>query len=206
MLSCTTAQIDYVTSLPLYTTSTLQICRSKCTNICFTTLVVRYIISLTKVHGLPQSFNAPDGCCCSFAKYGTGSILCDAWNSKACGRTTGTSYSTAPSFSHGRSLFQDGPNCHPSDPIHDTLQRWWRVQWGKRNQRTGSNHPVLYDLWHPLSFFMLQLSFQEWTQQMRDMLDARKRGDFAFKDKDFKTAIDCYSQVGNVLIVHESPY
>ena len=135
MLSCTTAQIDYVTSLPLYTTSTLQICRSKCTNICFTTLVVRYIISLTKVHGLPQSFNAPDGCCCSFAKYGTGSILCDAWNSKACGRTTCTSYSTAPSFSHGRSLFQDGPNCHPSDPIHDTLQRWWRVQWGKRNQR-----------------------------------------------------------------------
>lgn len=27
------------------------------------------------------------------------------------------------------------------------------------------------------------------------MLDARKRGDYAFKDKDFKTAIDCYSQV-----------
>nr|XP_010918220.1 serine/threonine-protein kinase BSK1 [Elaeis guineensis] len=39
-----------------------------------------------------------------------------------------------------------------------------------------------------------ELSFQEWTQQMRDMLDARKRGDFAFRDKDFKTAIDCYSQ------------
>ncbi|KAL6905274.1 hypothetical protein ACP4OV_002875 [Aristida adscensionis] len=39
-----------------------------------------------------------------------------------------------------------------------------------------------------------ELSFQEWTQQMRDMLDARKRGDFAFRDKDFKAAIDCYSQ------------
>lgn len=39
-----------------------------------------------------------------------------------------------------------------------------------------------------------ELSFQEWTQQMRDMLDARKRGDSAFRDKDFKTAIDCYSQ------------
>ncbi|KAI9182612.1 hypothetical protein LWI28_027217 [Acer negundo] len=39
-----------------------------------------------------------------------------------------------------------------------------------------------------------ELSFQEWTQQMRDMLEARKRGDFAFRDKDFKTAIDCYSQ------------
>ncbi|KAG9443142.1 hypothetical protein H6P81_018996 [Aristolochia fimbriata] len=39
-----------------------------------------------------------------------------------------------------------------------------------------------------------ELSFQEWTQQMRDMLEARKRGDFAFRDKDFKTAIDCYTQ------------
>ncbi|KAJ0969766.1 hypothetical protein J5N97_022643 [Dioscorea zingiberensis] len=39
-----------------------------------------------------------------------------------------------------------------------------------------------------------ELSFQEWTQQMKDMLDARKRGDFAFRDKDFKTAIDCYTQ------------
>ncbi|CAK9154851.1 unnamed protein product [Ilex paraguariensis] len=39
-----------------------------------------------------------------------------------------------------------------------------------------------------------ELSFQEWTQQMRDMLEARKRGDLAFRDKDFKIAIDCYSQ------------
>ncbi|GAA0141335.1 non-receptor serine/threonine protein kinase [Lithospermum erythrorhizon] len=39
-----------------------------------------------------------------------------------------------------------------------------------------------------------ELSFQEWTQQMRDMLEARKRGDLAFRDKDFKSAIDCYSQ------------
>ncbi|KAF2324762.1 hypothetical protein GH714_016686 [Hevea brasiliensis] len=39
-----------------------------------------------------------------------------------------------------------------------------------------------------------ELSFQEWTQQMRDMLEARKRGDVAFRDKDFRTAIECYSQ------------
>lgn len=39
-----------------------------------------------------------------------------------------------------------------------------------------------------------ELSFQEWTQEMRVMLDARKRGDLAFRDKDFKAAIDCYSQ------------
>ncbi|VAI24762.1 unnamed protein product [Triticum turgidum subsp. durum] len=37
-------------------------------------------------------------------------------------------------------------------------------------------------------------SNEEWTQQMRDMLDARKRGDLAFRDKDFKTAIECYTQ------------
>ncbi|CAK9153914.1 unnamed protein product [Ilex paraguariensis] len=43
-----------------------------------------------------------------------------------------------------------------------------------------------------------ELSFQEWTQQMRDMLEARKRGDCAFRDKDFMTAIDCYSQFINV--------
>lgn len=42
---------------------------------------------------------------------------------------------------------------------------------------------------------LVQLSFQEWTQQMRDMLEARKRGDYAFRDKDFKIAIDNYSQV-----------
>ena len=86
-------------------------------------LLLGILYLLQKCTVLPHNFKAPDGCCCSFTKYGTGTILCDAWNSKACGRTTGTSYSTAPSFCHGRSLFQDGPNCHPSDPIHDTLQR-----------------------------------------------------------------------------------
>ncbi|XP_027148201.1 serine/threonine-protein kinase BSK1-like isoform X2 [Coffea eugenioides] len=43
-----------------------------------------------------------------------------------------------------------------------------------------------------------ELSFQEWTQQMRDMLEARKRGDLAFRDKDFRSAIDCYSQFVDV--------
>ncbi|KAJ4715876.1 Kinase family protein [Melia azedarach] len=43
-----------------------------------------------------------------------------------------------------------------------------------------------------------ELSFQEWTQQMRDMLEARKQGDYAFRDKDFKTAIDYYTQFINV--------
>jgi len=30
---------------------------------------------------------------------------------------------------------------------------------------------------------------------MQDMLNSRKRGDMAFREKDFKTAIDCYTQV-----------
>ncbi|AQK48256.1 Vesicle-associated protein 1-1 [Zea mays] len=34
-------------------------------------------------------------------------------------------------------------------------------------------------------------SLEEWTQQSRDMLDDRKRGDFTFRDKDFRAAIDC---------------
>ncbi|XP_050261065.1 serine/threonine-protein kinase BSK1-like [Quercus robur] len=46
-----------------------------------------------------------------------------------------------------------------------------------------------------------ELSFQEWTQQMREMLDSRKHGDLAFRDKDFKAAIECYSQFINVGIM-----
>lgn len=41
----------------------------------------------------------------------------------------------------------------------------------------------------------VQLSFQVWTKQMQDMLNSRKRGDMAFREKDFRTAIDCYTQV-----------
>ncbi|MCE0482470.1 Serine/threonine-protein kinase bsk2 [Datura stramonium] len=39
-----------------------------------------------------------------------------------------------------------------------------------------------------------ELSFQEWTQQVQDMLNTKKFGDIAFRDKDFKSAIDCYSK------------
>ncbi|CAN8270854.1 unnamed protein product [Cochlearia groenlandica] len=41
---------------------------------------------------------------------------------------------------------------------------------------------------------VIELSFEEWTQDMKDLQEVRKRGDQAFIDKDFKTAIDCYSQ------------
>ncbi|GMH29790.1 hypothetical protein Nepgr_031633 [Nepenthes gracilis] len=40
-----------------------------------------------------------------------------------------------------------------------------------------------------------ELSFQEWTQQVQDMLNTKKFGDLAFRDKDFKGAIEHYSKL-----------
>ncbi|XP_073311060.1 serine/threonine-protein kinase BSK6-like [Primulina huaijiensis] len=39
-----------------------------------------------------------------------------------------------------------------------------------------------------------ELSFQMWTIQMQETLDAKQQGDSAFRAKDFTTAIDCYTQ------------
>lgn len=39
-----------------------------------------------------------------------------------------------------------------------------------------------------------ELSFQMWTNQMQDTLNSKKKGDSAFRHKDFKTATECYSQ------------
>ncbi|KAG6532175.1 hypothetical protein ZIOFF_006013 [Zingiber officinale] len=40
-----------------------------------------------------------------------------------------------------------------------------------------------------------ELSFQEWTQQVQEMLNTKKFGDIAFRDKDFKGAIEYYSKL-----------
>ncbi|PWA65376.1 tetratricopeptide-like helical domain-containing protein [Artemisia annua] len=39
-----------------------------------------------------------------------------------------------------------------------------------------------------------ELSFQMWTDQMQESLNSKKKGDAAFRHKDFTTAIDCYTQ------------
>ncbi|XAR63072.1 Non-specific serine/threonine protein kinase [Bertholletia excelsa] len=39
-----------------------------------------------------------------------------------------------------------------------------------------------------------ELSFQMWTDQMQATLNSKKKGDTGFRNKDFKTAIDFYSQ------------
>ncbi|XP_039130616.1 probable serine/threonine-protein kinase BSK3 [Dioscorea cayenensis subsp. rotundata] len=39
-----------------------------------------------------------------------------------------------------------------------------------------------------------ELSFQMWTDQMQETLNSKKKGDNAFRHKDFNTAIECYTQ------------
>ncbi|XP_065864867.1 serine/threonine-protein kinase BSK2 [Euphorbia lathyris] len=49
-----------------------------------------------------------------------------------------------------------------------------------------------------------ELSFQEWTQQVQDMLNTKKFGDIAFRDKDFKNAVDYYIKLGSMMPVPSS--
>ncbi|XP_022924645.1 probable serine/threonine-protein kinase At4g35230 [Cucurbita moschata] len=46
-----------------------------------------------------------------------------------------------------------------------------------------------------------ELSFQEWTQQVQDMLNTKKFGDIAFRDKDYKNAIENYSKLVSMMSV-----
>ncbi|TYG42594.1 hypothetical protein ES288_D12G269500v1 [Gossypium darwinii] len=47
-----------------------------------------------------------------------------------------------------------------------------------------------------------ELSFQMWTNQMQETLTSKKKGDVAFRHKDFRAALECYTQfidVGTVV-------
>ncbi|KFK31458.1 hypothetical protein AALP_AA6G114300 [Arabis alpina] len=46
-----------------------------------------------------------------------------------------------------------------------------------------------------------ELSFQEWTQQVQEMLNTKKFGDVAFRDKDFKNSIEYYSKLVGMMPV-----
>ncbi|XP_039134275.1 serine/threonine-protein kinase BSK1-like [Dioscorea cayenensis subsp. rotundata] len=54
-------------------------------------------------------------------------------------------------------------------------------------------HQILFLAHYKGDVASREFSFQDW-QKMREMLEARNRGDLAFNDKDLKTAIECYSQ------------
>ena len=53
-----------------------------------------------------------------------------------------------------------------------------------------------------VNMLLVKLSFQEWTQQVQDMLNTKKFGDIAFRDKDFKNAIEYYSKVCVLIILY----
>ncbi|KAJ6955339.1 hypothetical protein NC652_006696 [Populus alba x Populus x berolinensis] len=42
-----------------------------------------------------------------------------------------------------------------------------------------------------------ELSFQMWTDEMQETLNTKKKGDSAFKQKDYRIAIECYTQVSS---------
>ncbi|KAH7416439.1 hypothetical protein KP509_14G091600 [Ceratopteris richardii] len=46
-----------------------------------------------------------------------------------------------------------------------------------------------------------EFSFQMWTKQMQKMLNVRRKGDLAFREKDFNVAIDRYSEFINGCIM-----
>ncbi|XP_047321406.1 serine/threonine-protein kinase BSK2 [Impatiens glandulifera] len=46
-----------------------------------------------------------------------------------------------------------------------------------------------------------ELSFQEWTQQVQDMINTKKFGDIAFRDKDFNGSVDHYSKLVSMMPV-----
>ncbi|CAG7883335.1 unnamed protein product [Brassica rapa] len=42
---------------------------------------------------------------------------------------------------------------------------------------------------------LVEFSFEEWLEEVKDIQEVRKHGDQAFLEQDFETAIDCYSQL-----------
>ncbi|KAF1871882.1 hypothetical protein Lal_00020677 [Lupinus albus] len=76
------------------------------------------------------------------------------------------------------------PPQHPLSPFGDACSR----------MDLTAVHQILLTIHYMDDEGTNELSFQEWTQQMRNLLEARKRGDLAFRDKDIKTSIECYSQ------------
>lgn len=55
------------------------------------------------------------------------------------------------------------------------------------------NKPILFCAKWRLFVSALQLSFQMWTDQIQETLNSKKRGDTAFRAKEFEKAIECYT-------------
>ncbi|KAK9910461.1 hypothetical protein M0R45_034421 [Rubus argutus] len=83
-------------------------------------------------------------------------------------------------------------SCSPLSPLGDACSR----------RDLTAIHEVLENIGYKDDGMTNELSFQMWTDQMQETLDSKKNGDSAFKQKDFRTTIECYSQfidVGNMV-------
>lgn len=74
--------------------------------------------------------------------------------------------------------------CSPLSPLGEACSR----------RDLTAIHEVLENIGYKDDGMTNELSFQMWTDQMQETLDSKKKGDSAFKQKDFRTTIECYSQ------------
>ncbi|XP_008244902.1 PREDICTED: probable serine/threonine-protein kinase At5g41260 isoform X2 [Prunus mume] len=74
--------------------------------------------------------------------------------------------------------------CSPLSPLGEACSR----------RDLTAVHEVLENIGYKDDGMTNELSFQMWTDQMQETLDSKKKGDSAFKRKDFRTTIECYSQ------------
>ncbi|GJT44761.1 probable serine/threonine-protein kinase [Tanacetum coccineum] len=93
--------------------------------------------------------------------------------------------------SHVLMGIQQGGNVVPLTPLSDaclrmdlTKDRYMKILEISLQRMTRSSNGGLF-----------LLSFHVWTSQMQDTLNAKKKGDVAFRHKEFKTAIDYYTQL-----------
>lgn len=75
-------------------------------------------------------------------------------------------------------------SCSPLSPLGEACSR----------RDLTAIHEVLENIGYKDDGMTNELSFQMWTDQMQETLDSKKKGDSAFKQKDFRTTIECYSQ------------
>lgn len=77
------------------------------------------------------------------------------------------------------------------------------------NQEREPESSLLYDACHLMDLTALhqileaadydddvtcELSFQQWSQQIKDVWNTRQQGDSAFRNKDFQSSIEKYTQ------------
>ncbi|KAJ6347834.1 hypothetical protein OIU76_004347 [Salix suchowensis] len=55
--------------------------------------------------------------------------------------------------------------------------------------------------WYALEQRKWQKTMKKWTQQVQDILNTKKFGDIAFRDSDFKNAIEYYSKLVNLMSI-----